>query len=129
MVLSGEPFAASGSYDPYRPALRAGAAAAEQLPFRGLASHCPTGRGARSANGGFSRSLLYRVNLPATIISSAGISSAGISSDRLFIDPAILSRGWPCLPGRTRSLKHAWNGIANSAYEGPAARAHGMTVV
>jgi hypothetical protein len=49
----GSLLAASGSYDPYRLVLRAGAAAAGRLPFRGLASHCTTGRGARSANGGF----------------------------------------------------------------------------
>jgi hypothetical protein len=61
MVLSGSLLAASGSYGPYHPALRAGAAAAEQLPILRLASHCPTGRDTRSANGGFSRSLLYRV--------------------------------------------------------------------
>ena len=70
MVLSGSLLAASGSYGPYRPALRAGAATAEQLPIHGLASHCPTGRGARSANGCFSRSSLYRVKQPATIVSS-----------------------------------------------------------
>jgi len=70
VFVRGAFLAASGSYGPYRPALRAGAATAEQLPIHGLASHCPTGRGARSANGGFSRSLLYRVNQPATIISS-----------------------------------------------------------
>jgi hypothetical protein len=33
MVLSGSLLAASGSYGPYRPALRAGAATAEQLPI------------------------------------------------------------------------------------------------
>jgi hypothetical protein len=31
MVLSGEPLGASGSYGPYRPALRAGPATAKQL--------------------------------------------------------------------------------------------------
>jgi hypothetical protein len=100
---------------------------------------------------------VYRVNQSATILSSArpfirpafhppGLSSArpfirpafhppGLSSARPFIRPAFRQIGDPLRAVdsvhrvETRSLKHAWNGIANSAYEGPAARGHGMTVV
>jgi hypothetical protein len=76
MVLSGEPFSGFGFLGSVSPgaASRRGRQPSS-CRSRGLASHCPTGRGARSTNGGFSRSLLYTVKQLATILSSDRRSS------------------------------------------------------
>jgi hypothetical protein len=73
MVLSGEPFSGFGFVRSVSPgAAKPARRQPSSCRSRGLASHCPTGRGARSANGGFSRHLMYRVTQPATIPSSEG---------------------------------------------------------
>ena len=75
MVLSGEPFSGFGFLRSVSPgaASRRGDSLAAVLPRACVA--LPTGRGAQSANGGFSRSLLYRVKRAATILSSDRRSS------------------------------------------------------
>ena len=126
MVLSGEPFSGFGFLRSVSPgaASRRGDNRIAVDPA-GLCRITPPGAAPGRRNGGFSRSLLYRVNQSATILSSA----------RPFIRPAFRQIGDPLRAVdrahrvETRSLKHAWNGIANSAYEGPAARGHGSTVV
>jgi len=80
MVLSGEPLSGFGflrAVSPGAASRRGGSRAAVDLA--GLRRIAPPGAAPGSANGGFSRSLLYRVNQPATIL----------SSDRPFIRPAI----------------------------------------
>ena len=77
MVLSGEPFSGFGFLWAVSPgAARPARRQPSSCRSRGLVSHCPTRRGARSANGGFSQSLLYRVNRLATILSSDVLSSS-----------------------------------------------------
>src|SRR5215469_430763 len=73
---------------------------------------CPTGRGARSADGGF--------------------AILTLQSKRASHNRFVSQRVPPLIPpdkGESNSqvAKHAWNGIADSSYVGTAARAHVAT--